>query len=105
MKFAKGGDYRFSFRVTSPSKKLAIELLIDDVSAGVLPIRPTMSDNGGSIWGETWTNWETQSGITAHFEADRVYMVKIVFIDPTNVGSDFSFFEVRPVADRRKREN
>ena len=97
LKFAEAGDYRFSFRVASPSKELSIEMTVDDVSAGILPIPPTMADDLGDSAGITWKGWETRSGISAHFEAGHTYMVKLIFHDPSKVGSNFNYFEVRPV--------
>jgi len=97
LKFARSGDYRFRFRVTTPSTQLSIELLVDGVPAGILPIRPTMPDDLDDPSGATWKNWETQGDITAHFEAGRVYMVRMNFPDPSRVGTNFNFFEVSPV--------
>ena len=93
LEFEESGNYSIDLRIASPSKTLSAELIVDGKSMDILPLVPTMDDNGGDIVGDSWNKWSTQGALKAYISAGK-HEVHINFIDPELIGCSFNYFNI-----------
>ena len=94
LEFEESGNYAIDLRIASPSRTLSAELIVDGKSMDILPLAPTMADNGGDNVGDTWDKWSTQGELKAYISAGK-HEVYINFIDPERIGCSFNYFNIR----------
>ena len=92
--FEADGNYAIDLRIATPSKTLSAELIVDGKSLDVIPLAPTMDDDGGDNVGDTWNVWSTQGELKAFISAGK-HEFHLNFIDPERIGCSFTSFHLR----------
>ncbi|MBO5822521.1 MAG: hypothetical protein J6R86_05870, partial [Lentisphaeria bacterium] len=92
--FEADGNYAIDLRIATPSKTLSAELIVDGKSLDVIPLAPTMDDDGGDNVGDTWNVWSTQGELKAFISAGK-HEFHLNFIDPERIGCSFNYFNIR----------
>ena len=93
LEFEESGNYAIDLRIASPSRTLSAELIIDGETVDILPLEPTMADNGGDTVGDSWDKWSTQGALKAYISAGK-HEVHINFRDPERIGCSFNYFNI-----------
>ena len=92
--FEADGNYAIDLRIATPSKTLSAGLIVDGKTVDVIPLVPTMEDDGGDELGDTWNVWSTQGELKAFISAGK-HEVHLNFIDPERIGCSFNYFNIR----------
>ena len=93
LEFEESGNYAIDLRIATPSKTLAVELIVDGKSMDILPLAATMADNCGDNIGDTWDEWSTQGELKAYISAGK-HEVHLNFIDPERIGCSFNYLNI-----------